>query len=596
MLYAQLRREIAVRRLVWYLPGAVLAGALLWGMGRHAALEFGAVPILDPGRPPGLVPALIVIWSWLAGYLLGVGPEWRCGSYLDLALPISPRRLWLTRALATALGGSLIVVAAALTLGTANALAGVRPLLQPGEVSFAIHLAVGLFLTFALLQSPQAGLGRIRLHRGYVTFLVACFAGFLALVLALGALPRIYALVPLAVASVLGIRIYRSLPEAFALVPREADRRITPTTSADRGPSPAATVRAGGFWLLHSTILRSSLGDWTWLYFPLLAFQGWILAGREESTYFSFFFLTWAVLAAWTLVALHGLYRLDPLPISRRRAFAVLAVPALAAVVAGYGARGLALERGDRPVAIQKCYGDYCVRIPAELYEIAWEGEVPAAGSPWGESAEALSSPPFRGSGLKVYNPYSVPRESSADFAALQLSRALAAVYGATVPYQEIRDRYLVTDAEGRVELRAGGAPLLRDHPELRARGRLRTFLLVMLLVGLPWLAFTALVHRFSRGDRTSVAAKWVLPAVFFAVVGIGAGSIAANSVGLVDLPTTSRLAAVLLRQLGDALGAPSLGVLAAFSLLAVYRLAEIQFLRLEAPPAGWAEGPFSKP
>ena len=84
-----------------------------------------------------------------------------------------------------------------------------------------VHLAAGLFLTFALLQSPQPGLGRIRLSRGYVTFLVACFAGFLVLVLALAALPRIYALVPLAAALVLGLRIYRSLPVAFVVVSRE---------------------------------------------------------------------------------------------------------------------------------------------------------------------------------------------------------------------------------------------------------------------------------------------------------------------------------------------------------------------------------------
>ena len=146
------------------------------------------------------------------------------------------------------------------------------------------------------------------------------------------------------------------------------------------------------------------------------------------------------------------------------------------------------------------------------------------------------------------------------------------------------------------MELRANGAPLLRDHPELRPRTRLRTFLLVLLLVGLPWLAFAALVYRVSRSDRSPLAAKWALPAAYFAALGIGAGSIAANSVGLVDLPATSRLAAVLLRQLGDAVGTPVLAAFAALSLFTVYSLAETQFRRLEAPQEGWAGSPLSQP
>jgi len=143
----------------------------------------------------------------------------------------------------------------------------------------------------------------------------------------------------------------------------------------------------------------------------------------------------------------------------------------LIALAVGYGAGRVALEYLDRaqpkPLDLIRLIqdredGNFYLWVPYDAVKIAWDGRVPDAEAPWGESHKAWSRQLIFASPARMYSPYSTPPGSSVDFVAWQMSRAVEAVYGETIPPDELKERYLR-------ERTAGGAALIPERLHLAA-------------------------------------------------------------------------------------------------------------------------------
>jgi hypothetical protein len=588
MTLIQLRREPAVRLLIWFLPIAALVGAFVGGIARR--VELGPVPSVD--APHGLYPMLVVLWSWLMSFMLNAGITSRSSSRLDLALPLSTRRLWLTHVLAIVLSGTamLFVMGGVVALG--NLVQGQSPLLQPGMVSVGLHLAAGLIFSLALLQTPKPSLFEIPVRSAYGFFVVASLAGYLGLTLLLSTLPRAWVLVPLGIGIVLGLRTFRSLPPVFSVAPRTpvADG---PAAEADRAAlfaGPAGSVRGPGFaWLLHATIWRSPHNVVTWFIPLLLAFYGFVLSySAQDDQRLPYIFFTLVFLMSWLMMSTKKLHLLDPLPVSRRRIFAVFALPALLFVAVGYGSGSAArfVFKGSSR-AVDYPMGRCCnyVEVPGDHWAVAWDGAPPRITSPWGESFVPEGRAVFEGGRVILYNPYAALPNSSPEFVALQLSRAIEAVYGERIPHEKIRDRYLVKAEDGSVGIVESGLSLLDDYPQLEASGRGRQFPVVMLVLGFAWLAVAALVYRLHRTGPPGRLAISLIIGVFVVVLLVAVAMFAAAALELVDHAALSRIGDIAVRRFADDLPGGTLAIWGiSLALLALaYFLAAAQFSRVEA-------------
>jgi len=590
MIALQLRKEFAVRSLRWWIP--IAAGMGLWvaAMFQQSNAVFGSIPL--HGRPEGVIATISMMWGAMAIHLVNAGFSSRSSGRIGLALPMGAHRLWLTHILAIVLSGAAIPLVTAAFIALGNAAFGREPLLDPGLVSIMVNQVVVTLLVLMLAQSPEPGLHELLLRKGYVYFVIFIGLASIALVFGLNALPLVYALVPLGAAVLVGLRIYRSLPRSFTLVPREPEKRTARAAQTTGRREPAGPGRHT--WLEVSTIWRNSLGNWTWLYLPVFLFYGGMLALMIEMEGWNdqavpMIFWTCLLLCCWILVAHNKLYLFDSLPLSRRWIFAVLMLPAFALVALVYGsvATGVHLV-GQGPQVDYRDVGEHrCVVVPNQYWEIAWDGRLPVFESPQGESVSPCCGQPlFPGRSALVYMPYHTPGDASPDLVAWQLSRAIETVHGQTVSQDEIRERFLTRADDGGVELSEEGRTLLDG---LRGPGPARsgsTFAMVLVLFGLPALIFAALGYRMGRSAAPTGSGRWLLAGVFIAAITAGMIATAGSAAGYLDFDLLSRFAGSLVRSVQQAIpgGALAIWGIAMLLLAGGYLLAQAQFLRLEAP------------
>jgi hypothetical protein len=333
-----------------------------------------------------------------------------------------------------------------------------------------------------------------------------------------------------------------------------------------------------------------------WIMFPFIAIIGMALSGvldvwMDDVEVLRLMYLP---LGAYVLFSLVGpltyrLNSLDPLPISRRLIFALLILPALLAFCLGYGLSEVVKVTADHNqnlVEYRIEEGYYWVDVPEGFFEIARDGEAPILTSPWGESHVAWSAPPFRGSRAVVYSPFNTVEESSADFEAWLTSRAIEAVYGRSVPWEEIRDRYFQVEGEQLVGLEEGGLTLAADYGPLEPPARGPEFPLVLLLTVPPWLLLVAVFLRTFRaglGDRARQAVFWAVAA---GLVVLMLGMAALMISGLFSPPIVRGFLEVMLRQVGASpIRTIMLWAASLLATAAAYFVAKRQFLRAELPP-----------
>ncbi len=583
----EIRRDDALRLLPLWISVSAGVALLLVGVGAYRAYD-------DPGLAPAALT--VVLWCALAPYL-AFGQVRRRSSRFDLTLPLSARRLWLTHVAAVLLAGAAILAVAAVLVALASGLPARlqgRPVPQLDVFRLAVHLAVGLGLAVAVLESARPRLAEIPRSRGRVLLTLASVGGVLGMLWLLSTLPLLWTLAPLAVAVVLGLRTYRSLPPAFSLVPLAAAPDLPRRRSAERDWA-AAVTGPRARWRRGLDLVRWVVGSpIAWFAYPMIFFAGMLTAdllrawtGEADMTVQNLLLAIYALLTFSGLMTVR-LPHFDPLPISRRLLFAALVLPILAALVLGYGAGRIAVAALEEPrdlVEMAQWQAGYYVRVPARYLEIAWDGRPPELGAPWGESLEPLLFPLLRGSRVGLYSPFPVSAGSSPELYAFQIRRAVEAVYGRSIPAAEIRERYLEVDGEGRVVPRGEGLTLLADHPGLEPRDTGPAFPIVLLLVVLPWLLLFSIVLRTYRADvedRVRLAVFWGLVALVFAAMVL---QLALAVAGVVEPWVTRGFLEIAIRHLGESWpGSLAAWLGSTLALFGGYRLAEAGFRRSELP------------
>jgi len=591
---AQIRQDPAVRSLPILLLLTALNTNVLMGLCYTRAAT--------QRQAPELTLLMAVVWLAFAVYQVLGKVRTRC-SPLAMALPLPARRLWLSHMFAVLLAGALIIATSLGDVALIHRLVGER--VHPGAelemVDLAVLLGVALALAVVLLQASKPELSVIPFGRGYALRMVLILIGVLGLMITLGALPLPWTLVPLAVAFAVAVRSYRSLPAAFTLVPLRAvseDRRgprTDPLTAAEKAAFTGS--RRGHRRFLLATVYSSpKLGPATiWFMSPLFIMFGMIFAGStgiwEDLRDLRILYIPMIVwlLLLLTNQAIRLLPPFDPLPISRRLLLALIVLPSLLALSLGYAAGRIAVAaQAQKKSQIEYLKGEshYFVRVPVGHWKIAWDGEPPASSSPWGETHAARKTPLFPGSRVVLYSPFSTPEGSSPEFVALQISRAIEAIYGAKVSPTEIGNRYLELRDDGSVGLKETGFTLPEDYPDLRPRGEGPGFpLIIMVLVALP---FLVLLTLFLRTYRAGVG-DWVRNLVFVVLtvlmVALMAGQMVAAIAGVMEPPVARGFLEILIRQLGETVpGTLTAWGGSALLLAGAYWLAQARFKRIELP------------
>jgi hypothetical protein len=564
--------------------------------------------------------ALLAAFIWLSLVLIlliGKAGE-RCATF-DMAMPIPACRLWLAHVIALALFGLTLL---ALTAGVMQ-LAFRTPYRVPVDAAafhqdltgLALPVTVGLVLAIVLLQGVQPSLYRIPHTWKYVLYSILIVCLSLGMILTLAVLPPWAAIVPLALALWLGYRTYRSVPATFTLVPFEGDE---PEVSAirhraaaakdllsDAGSGKSGSRGTGG--LLFCMLNGKPAMRWYafFAFYPLLfllgvTFSGFMAVWRDiELPQLAWLFLTAYLLFSFLPAQLVQLQFISLLPISRTRLLSLLMLPGLLAVSLGYGAgsAGKALTQSSRLMvkfqmessSLLPTYSSKYpqVRVPAQHFEIAWGGSAPANGSPWGESHPSRQDPLYTGSRITVYSPFSTPQDSTPQFVALQISKAIQAIYGRSVPYQQVLERYLEVKDNVCVGLKNGGAPILQDYPSLIPVREIPLFPVFMLLIGVSWFLMAAVYFRACRATVTDGGRKALYFAMLAVVLLINIAPVPGIILGLFKLEVVDAFVRILIRQIVEFLpgGVLTVWILCAGALIGVYQLAKAQFGRIELIP-----------
>jgi hypothetical protein len=581
--------------LAWIRRDETLRGWLLWvlmGAAATSALMGFAVWSAVRERVPIPTPVLVLsTWIGVAAYLAFGRVRTRCSPF-HLALPLSARRLWLTH-LAAAVAGGVIVALAAVSVVLVHA--RVVPGLGTGDhlvMNLVARAVTGVILGVVLLQSPRPALARIPASRGYVSWAAVMLAAVPALLIAVHPLGIAGLLLPLLLAAGVAYRTFSVLPAAFSLVPLEAE----PAGARVK----AGATEAGGAssrWIVPRAVWRGvSGGGLDWMGYPFVLLFSIAIGGglgllSDDATDLRYVYIPMMSYILFSVMGprLARLHHLDPLPVPRRALFAVLVVPYFLAFCAGYGLGALGADRAARSddlVTYASSEGAWRLQVPLRAREIAWDGRAPEATAPWGESHRpATVSPLWRGSRAVLYSPYDTPDGSSRDFVALQLSRAVRAVYGAEIPPAEIADRCLVTRPDGVVVTKEPGLLLRRAFPGLSPRGGGPMFPVMVALACVPWLLFTALLLRCYRPGVPERARQTVVWGLVVLVVGGFLAMAAAVIAGLLHPWLFRALVEIPVRSAATSPAAtPLLWGIAVASLIAAYRLGERRFARAEIP------------
>jgi hypothetical protein len=591
------RHEVFRSPAIWLAQSGFMTGALLaFVMWRRQTVgpEESALQILLAG-----------VWLVLSLYLLFGRVHTRCGHF-DLMLPVPASRLWLSHVTAVTLSAAANLAVALGLIGAVQwALRSLpeAPLGVPILIAIAVHVGAGLILAVVAIESLEldsceTSPGR----RGLVVrSMILVVVGALSVLLVAQSLPM--ALIPMGLALVVGARTLRRLPVAFTLVPLETRAAGRPRLGGRRGAAEEwakAETDAGPLRLFRHFFLTVQGTKWgavtPLIIYPLIAFMGAVAGGAffgwPELQDLRYLYIPLYVYILFSPVpaAVEALAHLDPLPIARRTLLALVTAPALVCFVLGYGVGhvvSVEAERSENLIVYQEERNGthHYLEVPIGRTEIAWHGGPPVSTSPWGETHPAWEDPVWRGSRIRFYSPYHTPEGSSSEFVALQVSRAVEAIYGRRVPSGEIRERYLAQD-EGKVVPAGEGLTLVEDYPDLEPLGRGPVLPFFLLTVGLPWIL---LVAFFLRSYRVGWSERWRK------LIWVGAAIVA---FGLVTVPFVLAVRDILepwairglieipLREAGESVvGTLAAWALSLLPLVGGYRLATVMLGRAELPP-----------
>ena len=589
MIRLLLRRDQGTDNLIVPVLISLVVALLFRGVGATESTG----PLFDPGNKNSIWFAHVFSgWALLLAGMIG-SHFWLRSPRLHMALPLSPRTLWLVRMGAICIGcGSMLFMLALIngvSFETGRGLHAIRSVWLG-----ALRLGSMFLLMLMLLQLPDPRLRRLETTPWYIVYtaILWCFG---ALILLLG--PRSpWLAAPVAVIALLvGLRIWRHLPRAFLLVGTEPEDVFTAPAAVPSTAAPAAEAataadlprrfpRSGASRkLLHGTLFRLMHNHWLgWLFITLLAIYGLVLTihydqGNDLVLSLVYFFVFAFGSHNQSIVRVHPV---DAWPISRRLIFAHAFWPLVIPYALGAGCGVLIEQTKARPSTMVE-FRKGQVATPYEFREIAPDGVPPTIGSPWGETHTPRGTPVLPWTDVVVYDPYEIGENSSRRFAALQVDRAVAAVHGDPAPDPS---RYIEPAVGAAEEETVPGF----DLEASRGRGsdlRAKTFALLVALFTLLEVPFL-LLGTLSADRRALdwIRSRAVMTGVvaIFALVGL---MLASSLVSGARIWAQAAWLMISLRRLAEALPL-SVGQFWLVTGLAVaigYLVLQERFTRLEA-------------
>ncbi len=313
-----IRRDEAIRSLPMLLASGVLIGLMTTAM-LIDRLALSPFPVWAP-------------WLPLMVYL-GHARERRANP-LDLALPVSARRLWIAKGLALCLGGATVLAFGFGILALYARIFDV-PGAGPRMIDAALRLGVGLVIAVALSQCHRPALAQLSLTLGRGALLVLELLAVSLLVLRLE-VGWMVALVALAL--VLVLRTWRSLPAAFVLEPMTVAEPpdLDPQVRWAAAPPGGWGTRRRRFALPVCLLQYQSVGVVVSFIFLLIGGLLLSLSHSLVDLVFWWFCATFMVMQPIRRT-MSQLVMFEPLPVSRRSFFAAMVLPAFGALVLGYG-------------------------------------------------------------------------------------------------------------------------------------------------------------------------------------------------------------------------------------------------------------------
>ena len=226
-----------------------------------------------------------------------------------------------------------------------------------------------------------------------------------------------------AVCAALFIATWLRLPLSFEVV------EAKPAYAPSRVPvaQGAAPPMASGWFPRHwIAVLRCAFPPMSFLFLPIIVMVSlggnWSFASAQA---------TFPILMAFQRITW-----LSGLPIRRGALFTLIVAPWLFVFAAILAVRGLAYP-AQTPIKFDYLERNVSsVRPPLEFWKIAPGDGDPVIRSPWGETWRA---PILRPGAIAIYNPYSVGPENSHQFMEWQYRRAMLAVYGQEVDFNDYR-------------------------------------------------------------------------------------------------------------------------------------------------------------
>ncbi len=540
---------------------------------------------------------VLVGWCSLALFL-AVGPVRRRCRPLDLALPVSARRLRAIHLASVVLAAAAVAAAYVAVVALLGSLSTGGARLGVDVRHLALLLGAGILFATVLLDSFRPSLASVPVTRGYAAWVAVVLGGTGALLAKLSGAPAAFAVAPAVGAAAGALALFRVAPGAFSLAPAEPEGGAVEETAVPAAGREAERAGPRGAALARALLRLLVLGPKAAAMLPFVALLGVVAAGGLGALVgdpdagvlrlWQVPLAGYVLFISWSL-GLESLHLLDPLPLRRRALFALLALPPLLVFGFGYGAGaalGARAESRREPLGFVETRSGLGFEVPLRFHALAPDGNPPVVGSPWGETfAPRPRYPAVLWSRAALYNPFSFGPESSRGFAALQIARAVEAVCGRSVPAGEIADRYLGSDGGGRVVPREGGLTLRKDHPGLLPRAGGPVAVLVLPLAACPWLI---LLGVLLRAFRPFVSERARLGVYFGIVVAFVLGMIGLT-VAMIAGALRPPVAEALLQIAADRIGASPLSTAAgwiacAAVLAAAYRFAETRFVRMEIP------------
>ena len=479
----------------------------------------------QPGTPELFLLQAVLLIS--CGALFFLPAAARRGRPWELSLPVPATVLWRSHWLAL-VGSGLTVLAGVgailvlFRLAMSGTLGGD---LVPGlDLAETLARPALLLVTAASVLAARAPrLADLTGSPGWPRLRLLLVMVLLAVLYLLMSLPLVWSLVPplagVIAALVAGRRLQASLVTAPACDEAVLTEAIAPSADLS-GARPSQRVvdyvilRQLFKWPLSLPILL----PFTAVFGLLMSGCGALLDSDTDFRVFNFFMVVY-ILFAMTGHLLENLYRVDHLPIPRTRILHWLVLPSALALAVGYGTGRLIEHSADdrELIGFDTTVESYGLKVPPEFFLAAVGDGERQITAPWGESHTAFAQPVLRGVPWYLWKPYTTPPEASPRFVAWQISRAVAAVYGARLDPVDIERDYLVTDVGGRTVLRDEPLTLAADHPNWQPSSGGPVFPVLFGVEIMLWLLVEALCFRVCGRGATIRRVR----IVFWSIMGV---------------------------------------------------------------------------